>query len=55
VTLVVRPEPDPEERLAIEAALRRLGANEGGASGPGEWWHAGIQESVDEEAERDAL
>ena len=44
----ISPEPTPEERQALLAALARLNgeAREGSA-----WWEAGIRESVEEEPE----
>jgi hypothetical protein len=45
VSFEITPEPSPEERAAIEAALERL-------SGPDvrtpAWWQAGVQESTDD-------
>jgi hypothetical protein len=43
----VSPEPTPEERAAILAALERLLAEE--ERGPGRWWEAGLRESVEGE------
>ncbi len=42
----ITPEPSPEERAAIVAALEQLAAEE--ARGPGAWWEAGLRESGDE-------
>lgn len=47
VNLEITPEPTPEERAAIVAALERLGAGE--ECGPGAWWEAGLRESVEDE------
>ena len=43
----ITPEPTPEERAAIAAALEQLAAVE--ACGPGAWWEAGLRESVDDD------
>ena len=45
----IEPEPTPEERAAILAALARVQAEQERA--PGRWWEAGVAEnvSVDEE------
>jgi hypothetical protein len=46
----IAPEPTPEERAAILAALERLRDEE--ERGPGRWWRAGLRDSVgDEESE----
>ena len=45
----ITPEPTPEERAAILAALERLRAEE--ERGPGAWWEAGLRESVEEETD----
>jgi hypothetical protein len=45
----ITPEPTPEERAAILAALDRIRAED--ERGPGAWWEAGLRESVLEEAE----
>jgi hypothetical protein len=45
VTLEISPEPKPEERAAIEAALREL--EDGARAGRGAWWEAGLAESLD--------
>ncbi len=47
VNVEIVPEPTPEERAAIVAALDRLRAEE--ARGPGRWWEAGLRESVEDE------
>ncbi|MER3408680.1 MAG: hypothetical protein C4306_00905 [Thermoleophilia bacterium] len=39
------PEPTPEERAAILAALRRLQSEQGGED-PGPWWRLGAQEGT---------
>ena len=44
----INPEPTPEEREALLAALAR---RNGGAGGASAWWEAGIRESVEEEPE----
>ena len=46
--LEISPEPTPEEREALLAALARLNGRAGGGSA---WWEAGIRESVEEEPE----
>lgn len=43
------PEPTPEERAAIVAALEQLLADE--ERGPGAWWEAGLRENVEDEPE----
>jgi len=43
----ITPEPSPEERAAIVAALEELAAAEAG--GLGAWWEAGLRESVDDD------
>jgi hypothetical protein len=45
----ITPEPTPEERAAILAALDLIRAED--ERGPGAWWEAGLPESVLEEAE----
>jgi hypothetical protein len=45
----IAPEPSPEERAAIVAALEQLEADE--VRGGGAWWEAGLRESVDDEPE----
>jgi hypothetical protein len=45
----ITPEPTPEERAAILAALDRIRAED--ERGPGAWWEAGLRESVLEEAD----
>lgn len=45
----ITPEPSPEERAAIAAALEQLEADEAGR--PGAWWEAGLRESVEDEQE----
>jgi hypothetical protein len=48
VDLEISPEPTPEEREALLAALARLNGKAREASA---WWEAGIRESVEEEPE----
>jgi hypothetical protein len=48
VDVEISPEPTPEEREALLAALARLNGGAGGASA---WWEAGIRESVEDEPE----
>ena len=45
----ITPEPTPEERAAILAALDQIRAEE--ERRPGAWWAAGLRESVFEEPE----
>ncbi len=42
----IKPEPSPEERTAVSAALARLLAAE--PDGCSLWWEAGVRESVDD-------
>ncbi len=50
MSVEISPEPSPEERAAILAALERLLSGED--SPPPAWWEAGVRESVeDQEAE----
>jgi hypothetical protein len=44
----ITPEPTPEERAAIVAAVEQLRAEEE-ERGPGGWWETGLRENVDEE------
>jgi len=48
VDVEISPEPTPEEREALLAALAGLN---GGAGGGSAWWEAGIRESVEDEPE----
>jgi hypothetical protein len=41
----ITPEPSPEERAAIEAAVASLHGNH---SEPSPWWRAGVLESTEE-------
>jgi hypothetical protein len=45
----ITPEPTPEERAAILAALEQLRAEE--ERRPGRWWQAGLRESLEDEDE----
>ena len=47
MTVEITPEPTPEERAAILAALEELRAEE--ERGPSRWWEAGLRESVEDE------
>ena len=51
----ITPEPSPEEREALLAALERLLAEEDGPVQPAayrsEWWRTGVLENVEESAE----
>jgi hypothetical protein len=49
VNLEITPEPTPEERAAIEAALEQWQAES--RRGRGRWWEAGLRESVETEPE----
>jgi hypothetical protein len=49
VKVDITPEPTPEERAAVLAALERLRAEEERAPGP--WWEAGLRENVEDEDE----
>jgi hypothetical protein len=46
--LEIAPQPTPEERAAIERALRSIAASRG-AQERGDWWQAGVRESVFDE------
>jgi hypothetical protein len=41
----ITPEPTPEERAAIEAALEQAEADEAQSA----WWEAGLRESVEDD------
>jgi hypothetical protein len=43
----IRPEPSPEERAAILAALEQVAAEE--RDGPGAWWEEGLRENVEDD------
>ncbi len=43
--LEITPEPSPDERAAIEAAVASLLDHQSQAS---PWWRAGVQEATDE-------
>jgi hypothetical protein len=43
----ITPDPTPEERAAIVAALEQLRAEEERGLGP--WWETGLRENVGEE------
>jgi hypothetical protein len=45
VGVAITPEPTPEER---EALLAALAARDGDSAGPSAWWEAGIREAVEE-------
>ena len=42
----ITPEPTPEERDALLAALERVLGEE--RNGPGAWWEAGVREAVED-------
>jgi len=46
VGVEISPEPTPEEREALLAALAQLGETREASA----WWEAGVRESVEEEA-----
>ena len=43
----ITPEPSPEERAAILAALEQVQAEE--RDGPGAWWQAGLRENLEDD------
>ena len=45
----ITPEPSPEERAAILAAVEQLLAEE--AREPDAWWQAGVRENLEPEEE----
>ena len=45
--LEITPEPSPEERAVIAAALSKLPADVRDAPSP--WWEAGVREAIDDE------
>jgi hypothetical protein len=47
VELEIRPEPSPEEREAIAAALEAALAGGTGGLDLGPWWKAGLREELD--------
>jgi len=49
VDVEITPEPTPEERAAIVAALTQVQVDD--ARGPGPWWEAGLRESVGDDEE----
>jgi hypothetical protein len=51
VSVEITPEPTPEERAAIVAALRQLRAEQ--ERGPGAWWEAGLRENVLDDREEE--
>jgi len=51
VELEITPEPTPEERAAILAALDAMEAEE--RRGPGAWWEAGLRENVEDDGNGD--
>ena len=48
VEVEITPEPTPEERAAIVAAVEQLQADEDHC--PGAWWETGLRENVGEES-----
>jgi hypothetical protein len=52
VLVDIRPEPSDVERAAIVVALERLLADDRPGQGQPGWWHAGLNESVEDEEER---
>jgi hypothetical protein len=51
VDLQISPEPTPEERAVIVAALEALKAEE--SRGPGPWWEAGLRANVEDDGDGD--
>jgi hypothetical protein len=51
VELEITPEPTPDERAAILAALEALEAEE--TRGPLHWWEAGLRENVEDDGNGD--
>jgi len=51
VELEITPEPTPEERAAIVAAIEALEAE--AARGRGAWWEAGLRENVEDDGDGD--
>jgi hypothetical protein len=49
VKIEITPEPSPEERAAILAALARCQEDE--ARAPGRWWEAGLRENVEDDVD----
>jgi hypothetical protein len=49
VDIEIHPEPSPEERTAIEAAVAELHA--GRRENRSAWWHAGLPLAVDDDEE----
>jgi hypothetical protein len=45
----IDPEPTPEERAAIVAAVARVQAERERA--PGRWWEAGVRENISDDEE----
>ena len=43
----ITPEPTPEERTAIVAALSRVLAD--GRDAPSPWWEAGVREAIEDD------
>jgi hypothetical protein len=53
--LVVFPEPDPQEREAVELALAGLvAAREDDAASRSAWWRAGVAENLDDTSSDEA-
>ena len=51
VELEITPEPTPEERAAIVAAIEALDAEQ--TREPGAWWEAGLRENVEDDGDGD--
>jgi len=47
VNLEIDPEPTPDERTALAAALRRL-VGEPDPGQPGAWWREGVREALEQ-------
>jgi hypothetical protein len=53
--LVVVPEPDPQEREAVELALAGLLARgEDGSASRSAWWRSGVAENLDDTSSDEA-
>ena len=50
--LEITPEPTPEERAAIEAAVAQALDGQPGGSAPAAWWEAGVREATEDADER---
>jgi hypothetical protein len=56
VDLTIVPEPDPQQRKAVELALTRLlDGNRSKSVARSAWWEAGIAEDVEDDAGEDCF